>query len=117
MEEPIGIVEQEVASGVTLITLDGDLDSHSAPAVGERLVDRGAAGDRLVVLDLRRVGMVDSSGLGTLVAALKGFLKVGTRFRLVFDQPIVQRLFDITDLKDVFATYPTVEAALEVSDA
>lgn len=112
MDEPIGIVEQEVTDGVTLMTVDGELDVGTAPVLGEHLTDRGAAGDRLVVLDLRRVTFVDSSGLGALVAALKGFLKVGTRFRLVFDQPILQRLFEITDLTDVFATYPTVEEAL-----
>jgi anti-sigma B factor antagonist len=112
--EPIGIIEQEVAQGVTVMTVEGDLDVSTAPTLGEHLTDRGAEGDRLVVLDLRQVTFMDSSALGALVAALKGFLKVGTTFRLVFDQPTMKRLFEITDLDEVFATYSTLDEALGV---
>jgi anti-sigma B factor antagonist len=113
--ESIDITEDEVADGVTVMTVSGELDLSTAPTLGEHLTDRGAAGDRLVVLDLRQVTFMDSSALGALVAALKGFLKVGTTFRLVFNQPTVRRLFEITDLNEVFATYETLEEALGVA--
>lgn len=112
-EETASFSEEEVSPGLTIITVVGELDVATSPELRERLTARGEAGDKLVVVDLRGVSFIDSTTLGVLVGTLKGFLKIGTRFRLVFDQPPLRRLFEITGLDEVFSIFNDLEAALE----
>ena len=60
------------ALGKVVVHIHGALDSASAPALKDRLVDViDSQGNRQVVLDLRGMTSVDLSGLLVLVDALK----------------------------------------------
>lgn len=58
-----------------------------------------------VVLDLARVGFIDSSGLGAIVAVLK-FLAPDRRLELAALSPNVERVFRLTRMNDVFCILP-----------
>jgi len=110
---PFSITEEELSEGLVLVTVVGELDADTAPQLGHCLTECGADGDRMVILDLRAVSFMDSSALGTLVAGWKGFLRIGTRLRLVVDQHELRRLFELTGLTEVFSISDTLEDALE----
>jgi anti-sigma B factor antagonist len=97
--------------GVTVLALAGDIDLHSAPQVRDRLEDLRGQGRKTVVLDLSGVDFLDSSALGTLVAAQRSFAEDGGGLRVACPQPHAQKVFRITRLAEVIPVFETVEAA------
>jgi anti-sigma B factor antagonist len=73
------------------------------------------SGHRHLIVDMSDVSFVDSSGLGALVSALKALkvLKGGGDVRLANVQPPVVALLEIIRLHRVFASYPTVDQAVQ----
>jgi anti-sigma B factor antagonist len=78
----------------------GDLDLGSAPRLREAIA--GTDGDDLVV-DLRRVEFMDSTGLLTLARAADEAASRGTMVRVITGPPNVDRLFDLTETRSRFA--------------
>ena len=66
-----------------------------------------------LVIDLRAVRFMDSTGLGVLVGTLKKVRLAGGRLQLVIDSERLLKVFRITALLQVFTVHDTVEAALE----
>jgi anti-sigma B factor antagonist len=73
------------------------------------------SGHHQLVVDMGDVRFVDSSGLGALVSALKTLklLKGDGDIRLANVQPPVTALLEIIRLHRVFASYPSVEQAVQ----
>lgn len=89
------------ANGVH-VTVRGDIDVHTAPVLRRRLTEVVAQGEERVVVHLDAVTFMDSSGLGTLVAAHRAQTAGGGRFELVCEVPRLLRLIEITGLDRVF---------------
>lgn len=66
---------------------------------------------RRVILDLRQVDFIDSSGLGAIVAAMKQ-LGAGRKLDLAGLTPTVESVFRLTRMDTVFSLFPTLDAAL-----
>jgi anti-anti-sigma factor len=84
-----------------VLALAGDLDRRSVAAVREALHDLlgSASGD--VVLDVSRIGLVDTTGLGLLVAAHRRALAAGRRVVLRGVGPRLARALAVTRLHRV----------------
>ena len=63
------------------------------------------------VLDLSGVPYMDSAGLGILTNSYVSHQKNGRKLLLVGVNERVQTLFEVTKLDQLFAVFPTVEAA------
>jgi anti-anti-sigma factor len=85
------------------IALAGELDPHTAPLLqGE--VDRVLAGGSTdLVLDLSRLGFVDSSGLRVLISTQHQLADQGGTLTLHAPSDTVRRLLEITGLIDHIA--------------
>lgn len=97
---------------ITLFTLSGSLDLATSPSLRAALVESAEHGNHDMVVDLRNLEFVDSTGLGALIGAHKRALENGGTVRLVVNEGQILRLLRITGLLAVFAVYPTVEDAL-----
>lgn len=96
---------------VTVVTLAGDIDLHTAPMLRDALDKLFVDGRRVVVLDVSAVEFLDSSALGTLVAAHHSFTQDGGALRVACPQPHAQKVFRITRLAEVVPVFETVEEA------
>lgn len=76
---------------------------------GVRAITEG--GDDTVLLDLRQVNFIDSSGLGAIVAAMKS-LSPARKLVLAGLTPTVDKVFRLTRMDSVFSVYANVEDAL-----
>jgi anti-sigma B factor antagonist len=75
------------------------------------------AGCRQVVADLSGMDQLDSTGLGSLIAALKRITEKGGDLKLAALQKRVRLVFEITRTYKVFEIYDTVEEALRSAGA
>ena len=89
------------SAGDALIALTGELDLSGTPALDEeidRLAD--ARGVRRVVLDLRELEFMDSSGLRLVALAERRLTAAGRALVLVRGAETVQRVFAITRMEE-----------------
>jgi anti-sigma B factor antagonist len=101
----------EKRNNVGIVTASGQLNAASVDAFRGQFLRwwDGAPELRNAVLDLSRVGFMDSSGLGAVIALLKrvadrgGDLKLSgmnSKIRMVFEITRAHRVFDIHDSVD-----------------
>lgn len=105
-------VSNEAHGDVTLVTIQGDVDVYTAPALREHLDRLIATGHRHLVLDLEQVPFIDSTGLGVLVGRLKLTRLQKGSMRVVCTVPRILRVFEITGLNQVLSAYTTTDEAL-----
>jgi anti-sigma B factor antagonist len=106
------IAERQLARDTAVISVEGDLDLATAPELKWALGDLQAAGARHVVIDLAKVGFIDSTALGVLVGAQRA-LDQGIRMAIACEEENVLRIFELTGLDCMFEIVPTLEQALE----
>jgi anti-anti-sigma factor len=97
---------------VAVVRLAGQLDLFAAADVKQRLVAAVDGGHRRLVLDLAEVSFIDSSGLGTLIGALKAARQAGGDLRIARPAEQTRVVLELTTLDRVLHPYATVEAAL-----
>lgn len=99
-----------------VITLVGRLDLVSASTAKRRITDTVAEGARHLVVDLDGVTFIDSSGLSSLVAALKAARQAGGDLRIARPNEQARVILQMTTLDRVLTPFPTVEEALRGYD-
>jgi len=83
------------------------IDASVAIQFKDRMRELAVDAGGRVILDLARVGFVDSSGLGAIVAAMK-FLAPAHRLELAGLTPTVGKVFHMTRMDRVFAIHDRV---------
>ena len=111
MQGSLSLSEREEDVAVVL-TVGGELDVAAAPHLSEKLneVIRLKHGD--VVVDLRRVSFVDSTGLAVLLNALRRLTRARRKMGVVIGDGAVQRAFEVTRLHWTFDVFDEVDDAL-----
>jgi anti-sigma B factor antagonist len=84
----------------SVISVSGELDLASSAALEEELTRATESDAELVVLDLRELEFMDSTGLSTLVKAHQRAEGAGKQFGLVRGPQQVQRLLSLTGVEE-----------------
>jgi anti-sigma B factor antagonist len=82
--------------GIAVLHLEGELDLASAPALKAEMDSPEVATCAKLVLDLRELQFIDSTGLRTIFAALASARGRGQDFAVTQGTAQVQRLLAIT---------------------
>lgn len=99
-------------SGTTIVDVTGDIDMGTSPSIRKTLLESLKKTPRLVV-NLREVRYVDSSGIASLVEVLKEARKTEKRLILVGLNEAVYEALQLTRLTKIFEIQETEEAALQ----
>lgn len=94
-------VRVEDGDGHHRVAVAGELDAASAQRLRSllsELVGQGSGGLRDVVVDLRRVPFMDSTGLGALIKTASQLRRQERHFCVVNPQPQVLAVFEATGL-------------------
>jgi anti-anti-sigma factor len=91
---------------IKVIEPSGILDSILANQMRQEISASVKEGGRIVLVDLRHITFIDSSGLAGLAMAMKSLRSVGGRlcFCSVGEQP--RMLFELTGMETVFELFP-----------
>ena len=93
-------VEVKDEGRASVISLTGELDLASSGSLDEQLVRVIGSGTEQVIVDLRELEFMDSTGLGTLVRAHQRAEEAGQRFALIRGPQQVQRLLSLTGVAE-----------------
>ena len=104
-------VRTEQHGDAAVIIPTGELDLATAPALEDALQDAFENGSGRVVLDLRELEFIDSSGLRTLLTARRRAEQSSARFSLVAGHRSLERTLEIAGVHKVFDWTPAEELA------
>jgi anti-sigma B factor antagonist len=100
------------AESVAVLTVTGEIDVDSAPALRTRALELIRQGSPHVVLDLEPVEFCDSSGLNTMIGILRYAKDRHGSLCLAAAPPHLVRLLDITGVGVLIPAVPTTADAL-----
>lgn len=105
-------IEQITRGDVVILALGGRLSFRESDDVFDRVRALGVAGQAKVVLDLRNVSYVDSTGLGAIVGGYTSLTKQGGTLKLVNPNPRTVELLLMTQLNTLFEVFDDVRDAV-----
>lgn len=109
MNLTINIEEQNKQA---IMTLKGEIDVYTAPKLKEQLNELVGESEADVLVDLKDVTYMDSTGLGTFVSGLKHAKESGTTLKLIRANERLYRLFKVTGLDHVIDVHSIEEGEL-----
>ena len=98
--------------GFEVIGVQGEIDIYTAPRLRELLIDLVSTGSYQLVVNLDKVGFLDSAGLGVLVGGLRRVRARDGSLDLVCTQQPILKILKITGLTEVFGIYETADQAI-----
>jgi anti-sigma B factor antagonist len=104
-------IRDEQDDTMCVLTLEGEVDVYTAPALKEKLVANIEKGCSNVVVNMEGVSFIDSSGLGVLVSALRRSRERGGSVRILCTRDNILKIFRITGLDKVFPIFSDINEA------
>lgn len=101
------------ADHVTLVDVSGQLTSLEGQAFRDAIQRLLRQGEINIILNLKDLEYLDSSGIGELVRNYLSVVKKGGTMKVVGLAPKVEEILKITQLYQVFPEFPDEESALE----
>ena len=98
--------------GTEVVNVEGEIDIYTAPRLRELLIDLASKGSYQLVVNLDKVGFLDSTGLGVLAGGVKRVRAHDGSLDLVCTQERILKIFRITGLTKVFGIYQSVDQAI-----
>ncbi len=95
-----------------VIDIEGRITYNEGVALGQTVRDLVKKGHKKIVLDLRKVDYLDSSGIGKLVKSYTFVKKHGGELKTIFLTPRVKEIFELTCLSSIFEDYEDVQTAI-----
>jgi anti-anti-sigma factor len=106
------VEELPAPAGTLLLRLVGELDLAASDGFRERVETALANGARNVVVDMADALFIDSSMLRELLRAHTATREAGGRLVLTEVQPAVERLLDLTRVRELLIFAPSRDEAL-----
>jgi anti-anti-sigma factor len=101
-------------SGVTVITVGGELDIMTAPPLEAFVRQVRRPGDQ-VVFDLTDMTFMDCSGLRVLMRVHREARQDGSTVRLAAPRPVPARIIEITNIDTRIPVHATLDLALSAA--
>ena len=96
-------------SGVTVVALDGELDTNSAPVAQQQILPLAQPNCKLV-LDMTRVPYMSSAGIRVLLSTYRQVTGNGGKIVIVGLADDVKETMAVTGFLKFFQTFDTLEA-------
>jgi len=91
----------------------GELDAYTAPDLRDALDGELEEGNAVLVVDLKDLTYLDSTGLGILVGTAKRCRQAGGDLAVACTRPNLLKIFQISGTHEILNVVPSVEDATE----
>ncbi|MBN1895934.1 STAS domain-containing protein [bacterium] len=100
--------------GILIISLSGDMiGGPDATQLSELLHEKVNAGETRIIVDLRNVQYMNSSGLGILIGGVSAVRSHGGDLRLLHLNEKPRKVLEITQLDRIFKIFSSEAEAVE----
>ena len=106
-------IEKNEIDGTIVLGVIGHIGEVESRRLEKAFVEVFESGCYQVVVDLRQVHFMTSSGLGVLLSSMKQAREQDGFMRLAGAQPLICDILHTTQLDDYFEVFPSVEDALK----
>jgi len=106
-------VQHKAVGTVCVLEIEGEIDAEHCPKLKKVLAAARNEKSSHFIIDFKKVGFIDSTGLGILISLMRHLKENGGQLRLVGLQDQVRSIFEITRLFRVFDLSKDVESALK----
>ncbi len=107
------IEKKKMGDKIAVIELEGVMDVYTSPKLKEVTVEAISEGDVYLVIRMRKVSYMDSTGLAILIGALKRARENKGNISLVSPHRRVMKVLEMIDLVDTFCICSNIKEALK----
>jgi anti-sigma B factor antagonist len=94
-------VDNHQNNGKTFVFVAGEIDAYTAPKLREELLPLAEEQNKSLIVSLKEVSYIDSTGLGVFIGLFKQITKNSGELKLVDLSERLVRLFQITGLSNI----------------
>ena len=98
-----------------VVSVEGRIDTVSAPELEKRLLERISQGDTRLIVDFARVDYICSAGLKSLMVAARNASAGGGQLSCSAVSGVVEKVFQVSGFATILPLYDSVEDAVERS--
>lgn len=98
--------------GATVLTINGRIDTSTAPELEQAINRTIEQGNRRILLGFAQVTYISSGGLRVLLATAKKLKSPGDKFALCCLSADVHKILKLAGFTSIFAIYPSEGEAL-----
>ena len=110
MPNPFAI-QSSVEDGLSIITLEGFVDAHTAPQFETTVQSEIDAGRIRLIIDCEKLSYISSAGLGVFMSFVEEVRDRGGDIKICGLVPKVKHTFDILGFQDIFEMLENQPAA------
>ena len=103
----------QLDSGTPVVSVTGELDLATMGALKRTLRRAAELSTRALIVDLTSCSFLDAGGLDALNDTRARLARSSRALALVLSEPMVLKIFEITELDRQFAIYPSLGAAVQ----
>ena len=101
MPNPFAI-QTAVEDGLSIVTLEGFVDAHTAPQFENAIQSEVAAGRNRIIVNCEKLSYISSAGLGVFMSFIEEIREIGGDIKICGLVPKVKHTFDILGFQDIF---------------
>jgi anti-sigma B factor antagonist len=98
--------------GVAAIDLSGGIFASNMNELTDLIDEQQAGGNKDLILNLRNLDFISSSGIGLIVQKHEEFRKIGKRFWVAGLNPDIAKIFDQLSLEEIINIVPDAQEAI-----
>ena len=102
-----------VQGDLTIISLEGYLDAHTAPQFEEKLQAEIEEGRNRIIVDCAKLTYISSAGLGVFMSFIEEIREQGGDIKICGLAPKVRHTFEILGFQDIFDLLEDVPSAVQ----
>ncbi len=99
--------------GLSIITLEGFVDAHTAPQFESTVQTEIEAGRTRIIVDCARLNYISSAGLGVFMSFIEEVRELGGDIKICGLVPKVRHTFDILGFQDIFEMLDDLSSAMQ----
>jgi len=106
-------IQRSSQDDLTILSLEGYLDAHTAPAFETAVQEEIDAGHKRLIVNCERLNYISSAGLGVFMSFIEEIREGGGDIKICGATPKVLQVFEILGFATLFDLLPGVEAAVK----
>jgi anti-sigma B factor antagonist len=107
------LLTASVQGEITIISLEGYLDAHTAPQFEEKLQAEIEEGRTRIIVDCAKLTYISSAGLGVFMSFIEEIREQGGDIKICGLAPKVRHTFEILGFQDIFDLLEDVPSAVQ----